>query len=279
MSALILVFLSSLFHEVSVSIGKRQVANHTESLYGMGFLGAIWATLFFIGIAVFSSADLIFLPESIPTFGLRAIFEIILLFVILHAIKDADRSTLTSLRVLTIPLLLLVDIVLGYTLSGMQIIGVTLLMASAAVILFKAPARSSKGKIMALTSAVLAVVTISLYKYDISNFNSVEAEQGLMYFILLVALIIGSIVQGHENVFKYLLRPLCLFQSLASAAAAVLHSFAYVFMPASIILALSRSSEVFMSMISGRMYFHETGLAARVCAFLLIVAGITLCVV
>ncbi|MBU1293148.1 hypothetical protein KJ819_03760 [Patescibacteria group bacterium] len=244
----------------------------------MGFLGAIWSTLFFIGIAVFSSTNLVFLPESLPTFILRAVFEIILLFVVLHAIKDADRSTLSSLRVLTIPLLLLVDITLGYAMSAMQMAGVLLLMASAAIILFKVPSLASKGKIMALTSAVLAVITISLYKYDITNFNSVEAEQGLMYFILLIALLIGSIVQGHENVFRYLLRPVCLFQSITAAAAAVFHSFAYVFMPASVILALSRSSEVFLSMISGRLYFHEAGLLSRAVAFLLIIAGITLCV-
>ena len=245
----------------------------------MGFLGAVWTTLFFIGVALFSSSGIVFQIESLPTFTVRAVLEITLLFVILHAIKDADRSTLTTLRVLTIPLLLLVDIILGYVLSMTQFIGIGLLMTSAAVILFRAPSLGSKGKIWALVSAVLAVATISLYKYDITNFNSVEAEQGLMYFILLVALVIGSIVQGRENVLRYLLRPLCLVQSLASAAAAVLHSFAYLFMPASVILALSRSTEVFLSMVSGRLYFCEKGLAARIIAFVLIVAGLSLCVV
>jgi hypothetical protein len=276
MSALLLILISGLFREASISIGKRQVEEHKESLYGMGFLGAIWATLFFVGIAFFSSAGFVFVPESLPTFTLRAVLEILLFYIVLHAIKDTDRSTFTSLRILTIPLLLTVDIVLGYAVSGSQVLGILLLIAAAALVLFRVPVLSTKGKLLTVTSAILAVATISLYKYDITHFNSVEAEQGLMYLVLLIALLIGSVVQGHENVFRYLLRPLCVFQSLASATGSVLHSFAYIFMPASVILALARSTEILMSVISGRFYFHERNLVTRLTAFVLIVAGVTL---
>lgn len=96
----------------------------------------------------------------------------------------ADRSTYGFLRVLTIPLLLLVDLALGYSLSQGQIVGVSILTLSVLLLLLNHGLRT-KGIGFVLLSAVNAVVTLSLFKYDITHFNSVEVEQGITQLVLL----------------------------------------------------------------------------------------------
>lgn len=275
MLALILTATAAFFYEVESSIAKREVMQHRQSLYAVAFLGSVWATLILIGWTIITAKEFVFVLESLPTFIVRAILEITLVFVSLSALRDADRSTFAFLRVLSIPLLLLSDVLLGYAFSLSQMIGIGVLLA-ALLLLASGHGLSGKGKVLALFSAVLAAATVSLYKFNITHFNSVEAEQIIMHAIIFVAIILASIVQGHENVFKYLRRPLCIVQSLAAAIGMVFMSFAYVFAPASVILAMKRSLAIGMSVIFGRLYFGERHLILKLVAFVLLICGIIL---
>lgn len=275
MSALLLVLVAAFFVELSTSIGKEELMSKKESLYAVAFLGGIWTTFMLVAIALLSSSPLVFSLQSLPTFGLRAVLEIALIFISIGAIHHADRSTFAFLRMLTIPLLLLVELSLGYHLTTLQITGIFLVM-SVPLFLMNRNGMSAKGKTLSLLSAVLAVGTISLYKYDITHFNSVEAEQAVMHVILLTVIILTAWLRGHENVFRYLTHPLCLVQSFSAGVASVCMSFAYAFAPGSAVVAMKRSCELLGSLISGKMYFHEKHLGVKAVTFVVALLGITL---
>ena len=275
MTGILLIALSAFFGEVGTSIGKWEIAHRKESLYGMGFLTAWWSVVFLLITGLLMRHEFVFSLASLPTFCLRAVLEVTLLFVSLNAIMQADRSTFTFLRILTIPLLLAADVALGYAVSLPQMLGIGSI-AIAFILLYLNHGLSARGKLLSLLAAVLAVATLSLYKYDISHFNSVEAEQSAIYFILVLTLFIAAKVRTGENVLGYLARPVFLGQSLAAGASSLLASFAYLFSAASVVTAASRSFEMLAAIASGRLVFHEKNPLLKAAAFVFIAAGIVL---
>lgn len=276
MLGVFLIAIAELFAEASTSIGKYEVAKKKESLYAMGFLSSIWATVFLVAIGYYQG-DFHFALASLPTFALRSVLEVVLVFVTLNAILTADRSTFTFLRTLTIPLLLVADFLLGYTLTVMQVLGVSL-MAVAIILLYFNHGMSRRGKMLSVLSAILAVGTITLYKYNITHYNSVAAEQAYLHAIVLVALVIAAWVRVRENVFRSLVKPIMLVQSLLAGVATVFLSFAFLFAPASVIMAAKRSFEVLAAILFGQTYFKEKHVLLKLTAFVLVAAGVTLLV-
>lgn len=275
MIALLLAATAGIFREFGTSIGKHEAQKKRETLYAMAFLGSFWTALLMIGIALFSTEALIFSLASLPTFMVRAVLELVLIFVSVSAIRDSDRSTFTFLRTLTIPLLLVTDILLGYPFSTFQIAGIFVILV-ALLFLFNGKGLSKKGKLLSIFSATLAVATISLYKYNITHFNSVEAEQAIMHSVLLVSIIIIAAWRGHENVLRHLLNPLYVAQSFAFGIATVAISFAYLFAPASVILTAKRSFEAVSSLISGSVYFREQHMGLKIFTLVFVILGIAL---
>ena len=276
MLGIALVALAECFAEASISIGRYEVKNRKETLYAMGFLSAVWATVFLLAYA-FIWGEFRFSLESLPTFGLRLVLEVILLFVTLHALIAADRSTFAFLRIISIPLLLVADIMLGYAVSSMQIMGISLIVIALGI-LFLNHGLSRNGKLLTILSALLAVGTITLYKYDITHYNSVEAEQALTHLVLLIVLVVVAKLHTGENVARHLLRPPFLAQSLFAGVATVFFSFAFLFAPASVIMAAKRSFETLAAIGSGHRYFREKHVAVKLIAFALVAGGI-ICIV
>jgi len=276
MYGILLIAIAEFFAEASLTIGKYEAGKKKESLYAMGFLSGIWATAF---LALFGlwQGDFHFSLESLPTFTVRVILEIVLLFTTLNAILAADRSTFSFLRTFTIPLLLAVDFALGYVLTIEQVFGVSLL-AIAILLLYLNHGLSRRGKMLSIISAVVAVGTITLYKYNITHYNSVAAEQTYLHLILLIAIIVAAWVRVRENVFRTLFQPVLLFQSVLAGIAAVFMSFAFVFAPASVIMAAKRSFEILAAMLFGRTYFHEKHVLLKLGCAILVALGITLLV-
>ncbi len=276
MLGVVLAAISQLFAEIGTSIGKYEVAHKKESLYAFGFLNAFWATAFLAIIMLFRG-EFVFSLASLPTFGLRVVLEIILMFVSAHAVITADRSTFAFLRVLTIPLLLGIDIMLGYAISHAQILGMTVIFI-ACVLLFSARGLSRRGRLLSIGSAILAAATLSLYKYNIENYNSVEAEQTLLHLITLSVFVVAAWWHGGENVFRLLVRRDFLAQSVVAGIAGVLFSYAFLFAPASVITTSKRVFEILGSIVSGRAVFHEKHIVVKLIACALITLGLYLMV-
>lgn len=273
MIGLLIAGASSFFSEVGSSIGKYQIQKHKASIFTVGFLNMLLGAAILIIVGLTRTKGLIFSFASFPFFGIRVILEVVQTHISLKALAKAERSALCFIRTLTIPLLLLVDVVLGYTIGLNQILGITIIIGTLIFLLINHGFKK-EGVFFALFTAVNAVATISLYKYDISHFNSVEAEQGIVMIILMIYLFAMSYFWERENPLSFFKKPIFAFESLAEGLASAIVSFAYLFAPASIIVAASRSFDVLWGMISGRTYFHEKHFLVKLISFILIVGGL-----
>lgn len=276
MIGVILASLSSLFNEIATSIGKYEVRNHKESVYTMGFLNLFWGTVLLFIIAL-ARDKFVFSLASLPTFGLRAILEIAQTHVTLMAIMRSDRSTFGFLRILTIPLLLATDVILGYSIDLNQMLGIGLIVFSL-IFLFINHGLSKNGAGLVLFTAINSVATISLMKYDITHFNSVEGEQMPINAILMIYLFVMAFFAAKENPLKYFAKWPLFLQSAAMGLTGVAGSFAMSFAPASIINTAERSSAILFATVSGNVYFKEKHVFIKLISLALIVAGLLMLV-
>src|SRR3989338_6351937 len=116
-----LAILASFFHEVAASIGKKEIKRKEESIYALGFFTHFWGALFFALFGFIITKNIVFVAASLPLFAIRFLLEIVQAEAGIRALAKADRSTYTFLRTGTIPLLLVADVLLGYTFSLNQI--------------------------------------------------------------------------------------------------------------------------------------------------------------
>lgn len=272
MLSIFLIAAGSFFSEVATSLGKNEVARRNETIYSFGFLSISVSTLVFLLIALVRGT-FVFSSASLPTLVLHAAFSIIQSYVSIKAVTIADRSTYGFLRVFTIPVLLVVDLVLAYSLPVHQIMGASILTLSVLFLLLNHGLRT-KGVVWVLLSAINAVITLSLFKYNITRFNSVEVEQGIVNVVLLLYFAIMVWRNNGINPLMLLTRPLMLAQSCSQALAGVLVSFGYLFVPASVATSVERAASVFFSVLAGNRQFHEKRLAQKLIAFALLAIGL-----
>ncbi len=230
-----------------------------------------------MAIIGFSRHSMIFSMESLPTFLLRAFLEILQVHITILAIVKADRSDFGLIRTLTIPFLLIVDIALGYVITTKQLFGITFIFIAIALLLSVEHLRT-KGLWLLIGSALNAVITISLYKYNISHFNSVEAEQSLISLFVMVYLFFCAMMIYKEDPFRFIRKPIFMVQTVTSGLASVIVSYAYLFAPATIITTATRSFSVFFSLLSGKIYFKESNIVAKAFVFSLMAVGLILLV-
>ena len=273
MIPLLVTAIGGFFEELGTSIAKRNILAKVAGIYTIGFLNTLAGAIILFGTIVVFNQDFIFSSKSFPTFSLRALLEIFQAYVTMMALSLADRSTNGFLRVLTLPLLLLVDAVLGYALTVHQVIGVSFIVL-AFIFLFINHGIKKQGSGFVIFSAVNAVATISLYKYDITNYNSVAAEQIIIFAILSVYFLLMAVFVSKENPFLMLKNRKLLLQPILHGMGGTILSFAYALAPASVITSAKRSIEVLWSVLSGNLIFKEKHFAVKVTAFALIAAGV-----
>jgi drug/metabolite transporter (DMT)-like permease len=271
MTGLLLVLFGALSAEMGSSIGKREIQQGRESIYMMGFLDALWGVLLYVGILAAGSDVWKFSIASFPTFGLRAVLEIILAHISVIAITKADRSAYGFIRIGTIPLLLAVDVTLGYTLTGAQFTGIGIIMCALALLLVRR-GLGTKGIWYVLSTTLIAVVTLSLFKHNITHFNSVAAEQTIILTLLLAYFFLMACIHMREQPLRFMLQPTLLLQSLLVGIGTVTVSFGYLFLPASVTVTVVRAGSLLWAILSGSLYFKERN-------FILKIVGAILCIV
>ena len=274
MLGVIITFFGTFFDEVASSISKAKLNQGQISIYSIGLINFLAAALVFIFINIIKQ-EFNFSLASLPFIGIRAILEIILITLHYRAIARADRSTFGFIRVLTIPLLLFADLALGYKIKTIQLIGIGIIILSLFLVFIYNGIRK-RGALITLITAILPVATLSLYKYDITNYNSVAAEQTMIYLVLFIYLWLMAYFKAKENPLSFLKQKIFRYSSLANLAPAFLISYAYVFAPASVILSAYRSSAVFWSVVSGKAYFKEKHLLVKAACLILLVSGLIL---
>lgn len=265
----------TLFAELSNALGKKEIKQKKETVFSMGFLNTFFVVLTFLVIALILPEKFVFSSASLPTLIPRILLEITQMTFLMFAISKAPRSSFGFLRVLTIPLLLIADITLGYDISQMQLIAIGIIVTTL-LFLFLNHGIKKKGSVFVLFTACNAVLTISLYKYNITYYNSVIAEQLIALSCVLLYFFISARLYTKENPLRLLKKRLFLFQSVSSGVAHILESFAYLFAPASVIIAAKRSSTIMWSIISGRVYFHEKHVLRKFLGFVVIAGALFL---
>lgn len=272
MMGFFLAFFGSLLSESSLSIGKTEMKDKKEGVFSYMFLGLFCIFIIFLITALINPSSFRFSWQSLPTFSLRLILEIIQIYVTVIAIAKADRTTFSFIRSITIPLILLVDVFLGYSLRLNQIIGIAILFI-AFIITFADHSIRKKGLLLVIICSLNSVITISLYKYNITHFNSFVAEQLIITFFILISALIASLIKEHKNPFKLLLKKPFFFQSIFSGSAGFIESAAYTFLPASIAVAIVRASGIFWSTIFGKVYFKEKHIYHKIAIVAVIITG------
>lgn len=253
---LILTAIASFFAEIASTIGKIEVGKKEEGVFAMGFLNIFWGAVIFGCLLIINPDRFIFSSASLPTFGLRVILEIAQAYATMMAIAQASRSSFNFIRVITIPLLVVADIALGYQLLLNHFLGISLVVLML-FLLFLNRGLDKAGSGYITFSAINAVFSISLYKYNITHFNSFEAEQFIMYSILIIFFFTASIFISKVNPVRLLGKKIIILQSASMGIADVLQTIAYAVAPASLVITVSRSASVFWSIISGAKFFDE----------------------
>ena len=274
MFGIILVSVGAFFDEISTLIGKAEVAEKKETIYSMAFLSLIWSTLVF-AIIILVRGEFVFSFASIPTLLLRTVIEVVLIYVGTIAVVRSDRSTFGFLRTGTIPLLLIADLWLGYTLTPLQIVGIAILVLALLVAFLNHGIRKEGIKFV-LLATILPVFTISIFKYNITHYNSVEVEQLITHIILLICIFVMALKVGHENPLKMLTQRVFFAQSFSACIGGVLISFAYLFAPASTITAAKRAVSVLWAIVAGNLYFQEKHIVLKIALFVVVAIGIAL---
>ncbi len=124
MFAGMLVFVGHFFEELSASASKHAFAGRVFTYVVYGFLTEAVAVLIFGGTALIQGRELAYDMHALPLFALRIISEFLQSEVVFRALATVDRSTFSFTRVLTIPLLLIVDIAMGYTITNIEFLGI-----------------------------------------------------------------------------------------------------------------------------------------------------------
>lgn len=266
--------IGTFLDETSSSLGKWNVNHKKESVYTFGFLNLFWGLIFFIAIALYKQ-EFAFSLNSLGLFVIYIILEIAQTYSSLEATVKADRSTFAFIMVGTVPLLLVVDYILGYQISLLNILGISVIILGL-IFLFMNHGLGKRGLGYVIFSTINAVATISLYKYMITNYNSVEALSIVTFAIVLIFLFLMAKLKHNENPFTFLFKDKFLVQSLSRGVSSILISFAYVFAPASFIAGGRRGVAVLAGILSGKAFFNEKHVAIKAVAFILVVFGLIL---
>lgn len=256
MFGLVFILIGTFFEETTSTIGKYEMKHHLERPFGMGFLNSVALLGIVLSTVVIRWDVLHFSVASIPTLAIRMVFEVIQGVSAVLAVKYAERSTFSFLRTMTIPLILIVDLMLGYVIQPVQIVGM-LVIAAALLLLFMNHGIKKAGVWFVVANAVNAVVTTSLYKYNVTHFNSPEFE-GLVSAVWYCGMFyILSHVYEKRHPFHLFTNRTLMAQSLSSGFAQFIEGYAYVFAPASVVMATKRSLNIVWSMLFGNKVFHE----------------------
>lgn len=280
---LLIWIIWTFFWEINSSITKHKSKKHH-------FL-KIWVISTFFWMLVFllswiykyyfTDIDLYLNPESIPLLWTRLFLEILQSYFTILAIKHCDRSTFSIIRILTIPLLVIADIILWYTFTTYSLIWIWIILFSFIGFNTKIKTIDFTWWYFVLFTAINAVFTISLYKYSITEYwNSVEIDQ----FIMLLWILIFFVLYNYKNHKCCALNLITkekqfLLQWLTIWISTLLISYSYLYLNASEATAVKRAWEMFWAIIAWTIFFKEENIIKKLIFAFCIIAWLVIMVI
>jgi hypothetical protein len=271
----ILTIAASASKEITNAIGKIEIEHKTETIYSLSFLNHILTALVFVLIAVATEGGVNIHPESWIYLGPRLALDIAIVWLGGTALGKIDRSTFGFFHLLTIPGLLIVDAVVGYAISLPSYIGIALILGALGY-LFIFSGINTKNVYLVVVQSILAVITLSLFKYSIENYNTIASEQAVTVSALAVIYGFYTFFVSKENWKEVLFPKRHLAQATTSTIATMFGSYAYYFGVPSVITTVRRAGDVIVNIISGKMIFHETHLKKKLGVLIVVIAGLVL---
>jgi len=264
MLAFALIAFGSLFEEVTLSLNKIIMTRRLQTLSVLGFLQSLVTLVFYLIYGSLAPHGFVLSWSSWVTLSIRTVLEVFIAYCTMQAVAKAERSAYGFIRAFTVPLLLVVDVAFGYRLGLLQQIGILVTFVSVAVLTMN-HGFSKKGIGWVIATALTAVLTVSLYKYDL-NFNSVASEQSIMYAASTIFFLI-LILRTKEDVLGLLKTKGVPWAIVTSCFGSLLQGLSYQYAAGSWIIAMKRASGVLLAVLSGRVAFKEEKLGLKLVAF------------
>jgi hypothetical protein len=261
MIGLLLGFIGTFFEELNNSLLKEKSKKYhyvTVWVIMSSFTVIVFLLMWLYKIYSWN-IQLIFNSASIPLILIRLVLEILQSYVTLIAIKHCDRSTFSILRVLTIPCLVIADIVLWYQFSTYSLVWIGIILFSFIAFNTNTKTINWHGWYFALFTAINAVVTLSLFKYSLTNYwNSIEIDQWIMALWTVIFFLLYN-YKKEKKLWFYLLKKEKIFwiQWILMALTSIILSYSYLYLNASEATAVKRAWEMFWSVIAWFMFFQE----------------------
>ena len=268
------MLVGNFFVESSTALGKKAMLKRRETIYGYAFLNVFWVTIFLMIFVAFG-ASFHFSKASLPYFIPRAMLEIATAQIGALAIRTADLSTFSFLRLITIPILLVIDLVIGYKVTPIQMLGVLIIFGTLFMLLAKNQLRR-RGQKLILALGLLAPINLSLFKYDITHYNSVAAEQIIIYLCILSYFTVVAWFHTREKTWAYLYKSRTELQSMSNGLGSSIGVFAYTMVPASVATTFSRGTELLLAILFGNVAFHERKFGHKIAGFAIVITALIL---
>ncbi len=274
MFGILLAVIAAFFIEIGCSIAKYEHTKHSENIWAAIFLNGFFTLLFYIGVGLYRGT-LDFVITSWPLLILGVLLGLCATFVGNMVTLNTPRSLAGSFRMLTVPLLTIIDYYLGYDISPVQVLGIGIVVMTI-LTLMKRDAWHKPSTKWLLLNTLTTVIYISVYKYNIDHTASIETVQVIGTGAVIFSSLIIAQFFKKQNLFKLFTKPFALLQASSMGLGSVLDGFAYSYAPASIITATYRSSQALWTLISGSLYFHEHKIWTRIIAVLFLTGGVVL---
>lgn len=274
MFGIVLAIIGAFFVEIGCSVAKYEHAKHSENIWAAIFLNSC-ATLILFALVGLYRGTLNFEISNWPIVILGIILTLGANFISNMATLQAPRSLTGMFRMLTVPLLTIVDYLTGYDISPIQILGIGIVVITIMSLMRKNIWHRASTKWLMLNTLTV-VLSTAVYKYSIDHVASVETIQVLDVSAIILASLIAARVIHKQNLFKLFTKPFALLQAASMGIGSVLDGFAYEFAPASIIGATYRSAQAFWTLVTGSLYFHEHKIWSKIIAVLFLIGGVVL---
>ena len=173
-----------------------------------------------------------------------------------NAINKSDRSTMSLLSVLIIPMLLITDILLWYNVNMYHIIGVIFMLI---IIIYSSwnGSINTKWIFWIIWLQLILTIWVTIYKYMITYYSSVEAISIIDAFITMVFFLWVIVIKLWFNWVKQCFEYNNIKIWINSSIWEIIALFSYLFWPASIVTAIRQIFRMFWWIVFGKYLFNE----------------------
>lgn len=286
MFGILLATLGTLTGEVGQTLAKQAAVAKQQTIYGIGFVNTVMATIMLVLLFYLVPADTLigeytsdfrFSMSAVPLglFVARVILELIASQLFITALELTTRATYSFLRMLTIPFLVMADLALGFDVTPLAILGIGIILVTTMALLSTRTLRR-EGMWYVIVGSLIGVFSVSIYQYNITYHNSVMAEQIILGTIYLIYFYGLAHWKTGRSPLRHFRSMRVIAQSFGFGTEIVLTGFAYLFAPSSIIMTARRTSAVFWAILSGNRIFREQHLAAKFAGLGILSSGLLL---